>query len=616
MLLSGEAGVGKTRLAAGLAGAGHARPARRGRPGPPPPVRPAGRRPARLPARPSGRPRRLRPAARPAGPAAARAGRAGRGRGPPDAVRGAAARVRADRRRRARRRRPRRPAVVRRGDARGAGRAGRAARELPLLVIAAYRSDGLPRNHGIRRLRNDLRRAGPLDELVLRPLAPDETARAAGAGARRAPGALARPRDPRPHRGHPVLRRGARRGAARQRRPRGGAARARADRRRRRAAARHRARRRPRPRVRALRGGPRGGRGRGGRRRAFDLELVASLVERRRARELLERGLVREEASGRGCFRHALAREALYADVPWMRRRTLHRTLAEALEAGAAEPRARAALARRARGRARARGAAARGGRVRGRARVPRRGRGRPPGARALARRRRRGPPRRRARALRALLPALRRAGRGRARVARAVAVRAAAGAAGGRRPARARGGARAEGRTRGGRRRARPPPTRTPRPGGPPRPPSSAWRSPTSGAWRPATPTRSSWRGRPARRGRAGRLDLQLRAIGLEGLATAKHGDYAAGLETVRGGLALALEHDLTAVAAELYQRLSVTLYDSADYRRAEAALDTALELCRTSPDPGHRGACVTCMAYVLRERGEWARAPRCAAS
>ena len=77
-----------------------------------------------------------------------------------------------------------------------------------------------------------------------------------------------------------------------------------------------------------------------------------------------------------------------------------------------------------------------------------------------------------------------------------------------------------------------------------------------------------------------------------------------------MRGGLALALEHDLTAVAAELYQRLSVTLYDSADYRRAEEALDTALQLCRASPDAGTEVACVTCMVYVLRERGEWSRA------
>ena len=107
-----------------------------------------------------------------------------------------------------------------------------------------------------------------------------------------------------------------------------------------------------------------------------------------------------------------------------------------------------------------------------------------------------------------------------------------------------------------------------------------------------------------------AGRVDLRIRALGLEGLARAKHGDYAGGLETVRSGLALALEHELTAVAAELYQRLSVTLYDSADYRRAQEALDTALQLCRTSPDAGTEVACVTCMAYVLRERGEWSRA------
>ena len=84
------------------------------------------------------------------------------------------------------------------------------------------------------------------------------------------------------------------------------------------------------------------------------------------------------------------------------------------------------------------------------------------------------------------------------------------------------------------------------------------------------------------------------------------------AGLEIVRHGLALALEHDLTAVAAELYQRLSVTLYESADFAGAEEALDAALTLCSTSPDPNVVGACVTCMAYVLRERGEWSRATR----
>jgi DNA-binding CsgD family transcriptional regulator len=77
-----------------------------------------------------------------------------------------------------------------------------------------------------------------------------------------------------------------------------------------------------------------------------------------------------------------------------------------------------------------------------------------------------------------------------------------------------------------------------------------------------------------------------------------------------VRRGLAVALEHDLTPIAAELYQRLSLVLYDAADYRQAEEALDTALGLCRTGEDAGTEVACVTCLVYVLRERGEWSRA------
>ena len=107
-----------------------------------------------------------------------------------------------------------------------------------------------------------------------------------------------------------------------------------------------------------------------------------------------------------------------------------------------------------------------------------------------------------------------------------------------------------------------------------------------------------------------AQRRDLRARALGLEGLARAKRGEFEEGLETVRAGLALALEHDLTAVAAELYQRLGMVLYDSADYRRAENALDSALGLCRTGDDAGTELACITCLVYVLRERGEWSRA------
>src|SRR6187402_1534244 len=43
-------------------------------------------------------------------------------------------------------------------------------RQMPVLVIAAYRSDGLPREHRLRWLRNELRRGGELRELSLEPL--------------------------------------------------------------------------------------------------------------------------------------------------------------------------------------------------------------------------------------------------------------------------------------------------------------------------------------------------------------------------------------------------------------------------------------------------------------
>jgi DNA-binding NarL/FixJ family response regulator len=107
-----------------------------------------------------------------------------------------------------------------------------------------------------------------------------------------------------------------------------------------------------------------------------------------------------------------------------------------------------------------------------------------------------------------------------------------------------------------------------------------------------------------------AKRVDLRARALGLRGVAQAKGGKFEEGLESVRTGLALALDEDLTPVAAELYQRLSLVLYDGADYRQAEEALDTALGLCRTNGNAGTEIACVTCLIYVLRERGEWQRA------
>lgn len=107
-----------------------------------------------------------------------------------------------------------------------------------------------------------------------------------------------------------------------------------------------------------------------------------------------------------------------------------------------------------------------------------------------------------------------------------------------------------------------------------------------------------------------ANRPDLQARALGAEGSALAKHGSFERGLELVRTGLSLALEHDLSTVTAELYQRLGHVLQTSADYSGAREAFTNALGLCKMGGAPEQRQSCMACMAYALRELGEWPEA------
>ena len=210
-----------------------------------------------------------------------------------------------------------------------------ALRELPVLVVGAYRSDGLPRDHGVRRLRNELRRAGHLEELVLSPLDLDGTAALLSERLGTPPSpeltraihdrtegvpffveelgtalvltrALAEGRKGVELAGGEIpipetIRDAVLIGAAELSEE----AQAAAD-------------------VAAVAGD------------AFDLELVGALAGHGGLAELVEQGMLREDGTGGGRFRHALAREVLYSDVPWLRRRALHRRLAEAMqEAGA-----------------------------------------------------------------------------------------------------------------------------------------------------------------------------------------------------------------------------------------------------------------------------------------
>ena len=204
--------------------------------------------------------------------------------------------------------------------------------ELPVLVLAAYRSDGLPRDHLLRRVRHDLRRAGALEEVVLSPLARDETGSLIEAvlGEPAAPslvdtvhdrtqglpffveelaraltvtGALVAGPDglevveaaevPLPDTVRDAVLVGVS-NLSDEARAAAGAA--------------------------AVAG------------ESLDLDVVAEISSAAGVGELVESGVLVEDGPAQGSFRHALTREALLADVPWLRRRGLHRRLAEALE--------------------------------------------------------------------------------------------------------------------------------------------------------------------------------------------------------------------------------------------------------------------------------------------
>jgi DNA-binding CsgD family transcriptional regulator len=214
-----------------------------------------------------------------------------------------------------------------------------AAEERPLLVLGAYRSEEIPRGHPLRRLRTQLRRAGRLAELSVEPLDPEATARIAARVLGGEPGPMLRAALYDRTQGVPFFVEELA------------------------AALRDRA---------TLTLGPRGleleegstvpipetlrdalrVRGEGlsdaGRAAleaaavigvAVELELLAELDRDAGLTEVLDRGLLHEAEPGIAAFRHDLVREALYADTHWPRRRSLHRELATLFEGRGAEPR-------------------------------------------------------------------------------------------------------------------------------------------------------------------------------------------------------------------------------------------------------------------------------------
>jgi DNA-binding NarL/FixJ family response regulator len=106
-----------------------------------------------------------------------------------------------------------------------------------------------------------------------------------------------------------------------------------------------------------------------------------------------------------------------------------------------------------------------------------------------------------------------------------------------------------------------------------------------------------------------AGRTDLQARILSTEGNVRARMGQYQVGLEQVRAGLALALEHNLSGPAAESYQRLADALEHSGDYTAARQSYLAAADYCQTQGAEAVAQLCLACMTVVLRQTGQWQR-------
>jgi DNA-binding NarL/FixJ family response regulator len=108
----------------------------------------------------------------------------------------------------------------------------------------------------------------------------------------------------------------------------------------------------------------------------------------------------------------------------------------------------------------------------------------------------------------------------------------------------------------------------------------------------------------------RSGRQELRARALGIKGTVRAKLGRLDEGLESARAGLELALAEDLPGAATDLYQRLANVLENAGDYGRAWDVYQTAHGYCEARGDDPAAQICLVCLGAILFFTAQWDRA------
>ncbi|RZU31755.1 helix-turn-helix transcriptional regulator [Blastococcus saxobsidens] len=107
----------------------------------------------------------------------------------------------------------------------------------------------------------------------------------------------------------------------------------------------------------------------------------------------------------------------------------------------------------------------------------------------------------------------------------------------------------------------------------------------------------------------RAARRDLEAHALVLEGAVRAALGGGQRAVQFARAGLELAVSEQVTGLAAEAQYGLAEALEYAADYAGAVHAYESAYELCRADGLEEFAAICFVCMSPAARLMGEWDR-------
>lgn len=107
-----------------------------------------------------------------------------------------------------------------------------------------------------------------------------------------------------------------------------------------------------------------------------------------------------------------------------------------------------------------------------------------------------------------------------------------------------------------------------------------------------------------------AGRDDLLAHALSLEGVIVAALGDAEAGLAISRSGVELALDRGHAEAVGGGYYDLATTLIYASDYAASTETWGEGVDFCQAHDLDDRSKGCLACMAVAVRFLGDWDRA------